>query len=983
MKKLFLFLSFIIFIFCIKHAGAQVEEIVLYSKDGFSIKTQSFVLDEKGNTSLVKNSDLYVGFKDEGVDFEYDEPKISFEIKDSNNNSIRKINTPTSKRNGESPDLQKYLEDNKEYFDQVRLDKNNIIVKTPVDFAGGEYTLIFKVKYAEKEKTMEHKVIVSKSAYSFSNFKLSLEDDDFLAAIEYKAPIDVEEDVIIDVSLNKEGIEIFKKEFPKKMYEEGTIVIDEKVENIKKDSDKALFTFKIKDKTGEVVYETTQKVNSEHANNMYKYIYIGAILILLTLAFVVIKKVKSKKIKIPTVVFIFMLTSISLTRVYAVEKCGGVNQPEDFCFEDKIVTYVCKNTYTCDVEDARLKKYFSTGNIVNIQTEQEWVGPVSATINICNNIGQTLNTGDAFYVISDSNGSSWQRKRYHVFRFVKGTENTVTFDPGGDKRNVNYATYNGGCSVTVYSRYSGDSSNFKSADTKIIETGKVTPSMCKSKAVNEDTFESNASMLDRDDCTQSELRDTWIAGSVYFNPIYSSNSWAEKTVNVCNYLGYTENTIPEGKAFYALMEQTSSWTMIDYPVFRYFFGTPGTNYYEGNITVEWANKNTYRFDGYKENVPTMKYDGECTITFRLYNRGEDTDSWTHGYKLIELGMVEDATCRDEHIVEHSTATFDGAYRYSGRGLTDGVVEDWTKRAGGKYSVMAPFMRSLSDCVGTSQCDLNGEWIKSYTNTACPPPTCDTSHTVGADAGCSVNNKEQTWQCTNGSWTVSEGSNLCTTLDCTVDNTEVESGDPVTYTATLITNAFYKWWTTPTSQILNENARTYTATYTNGGTYNRIVTATNGTTVQSKSCPSVEVNISCNGTKPNDSACVNGSQTIYNSTCDSDGSWGYQVVACGNATTTDDGTPTLTRFSFSPNMASGTTCPLYVQVDNAQLCKIKNRSIYTQLQDTGTSPTEFSVNGYSYPVGTYTLECAASSTNPSYVSMNAQASCYTNPIIKEN
>ena len=754
------------------------EEVILYSKDGFEIKSTGVVTDSNDRVSLAKNSDLVIKFSDEKFDFAYDEPSISFTIKKTDGTPVRTLENPSQKMSGDEPDLEKYLLDNKEYFDQVRIDNQFVLVKTPLDFESGEYILSLNIDTESEQKDLEYKFTVSKSVYSFSDFDITLEDSNFLANIGYSSTLDISQEYFITVSLLKDDSEVFRKEIQKTLYQEGSILIDEKIdglENLKGD-----FTFKIEIKdSNEVIFEKTQIINLGKSINWYQYVYYGIILILLTLVFFVFKKVEHLKLKIPTVVLLILFIGLSMQRVYAVEKCGGVNKPADSCVEDKMMTHLCKLTYSCDVEDARLKRYFSTGNILNLQSGSEWVGPVSVSVNVCTNIGQTLDNGNAFYVISDSDGSAWERKRFHIFKFTKGTSETVTFDPGGDKRNVNYATYNGGCNVTVYGRYSGRSSEFKTAETKIVEVGKITSNVCKSQAVTEDVFETNSGLLNKDVCTKGELRDTFIAGSVYLDPQYASSSWQDKTVNVCGYLGFTAATIPKGKNFYALTEQTSSWAMIDYPIFRFEFGTAKTkDYGTADLPSEWHDKNTYRYDAYKENVPTMRYDGSCNVTFRLYNRGEDTDSWSSGYKLIELGMVEDATCRDEHIVQSSTATFDGAYKYAGRGIGDGEVEDWSKRNGGKYATIAPFFRNLEACSSVTSCSVSGTWIKSYTDTDCKVNgTCGTTNntcTLGTLQDIQDLDPNHLWNCVGKGGGTTDSCSVAMKVNGQCDETEPDA-----------------------------------------------------------------------------------------------------------------------------------------------------------------------------------------------------------------
>lgn len=939
MKKI----SIAIFAFVLSILSVQVfaaEEIILYSKDGFEIKSTAVVTDSNERVSLAKNSDLVVKFTDETIDFAYDEPSISFSIKKIDGTLVRSLGSPSQKMSGDSPDLEKYLSDNKEYFEQVRVDAQSVLVKTPLDFESGDYILSLNINTENGQKDLEYKFTVSKSVYSFSDFDITLEDSNFLANILYASTVDAPQEHTIIISLLQDNVEVFKKEIKKTLYQEGSILIDEKIDNLENLKGDFIFKVEVKD-SNETIFEKSQIINLGKSPNWYQYMYYGIILILLTLVFFVFRKIKILKLKIPTVVLLILFIGLSMQRVYAVEKCKGVDKPADSCVEDKMMTHLCKLTYSCDVEDARLKKYFSSGNTLNLQSGSEWVGPVSVSVNVCTNISQTLDSGNAFYVISDSDGSAWERKRYHIFKFTKGTSETVTFDPGGEKRNVNYATYNGGCNVTVYGRYTGRSSEFKTAETKIVEVGKITANVCKSQAVTEDVFETNSGLLSREVCTKGELRDTFIAGSVYLDPQYSSSSWQDKTVNVCGYLGFTPTTIPAGKAFYALTEQTSSWTMIDYPVFKFEFGTPKTQVYGygTGLTSEWFDKNSYRYNAYKENVPTMKYDGSCNVTFRLYNRGEDTDSWQSGYKLIELGMVEDATCRDEHIVQTTTDTFDGAYKWGGRGLSNGEVEQWSKRDGGKYATIVPFFRKLQACSSITSCSVSGTWIRSYTDTDCKVNgTCGATNNVctlgtlqdindldpnhlwnclgkggGTNDSCSVPMKingvcdeTEPDACTAGDYfnLPNEGtlsrwrcngigggndSRVCTFDLTTIPKFSVSCDAPNvvfpdkigTITATPINEdgaVSYQWQDSNGDDIVGKTGNTYTQTFTAPGSTWFNIKATNQGVTKTNSCV---VTARCDGTHDEGDlkiACnSNNKKEVY--TCTSAGWTGKEVGSC--------------------------------------------------------------------------------------------------------
>lgn len=1041
MKYVITFLS-TVFLLVLSNQVFAEEEIILYSNDGFEIKSTAVVTDSNERVSLAKNSDLFVKFSDKNIDFAYDEPSISFSIKKTDGTLIRTLENPSQKMSGDSADLEKYLSDNKEYFEQVRVDTQSVFIKTPLDFESGDYILLLNIGTENDIKDLEYKFTVSKSLYSFSDFDILLEDSNFLANIGYSSAVDVQQESLITISLLQENVEVFKKEIKKTLYQEGSILIDEKIDNLENLKGDFVFKIEVKD-SNEIIFEKSQIINLGKSPSWYQYMYYGIILILLTLVFFVFKKVKSLKLKIPTVVLLFLFISLSTQYAYAVEKCKGVDKPADSCVEDKIMTHLCKLTYSCDVEDVRLKKYFSTGNTLNLQSGSEWVGPVSVSVNICTNISQTLDNGNAFYVVSDSDGSAWERKRYHIFKFTKGTSETVTFDPGGEKRNVNYATYNGGCNVTVYGRYSGRSSEFKTAETKIVEVGKITQNICKSQVVNEDVFETNSGLLNREVCTKGELRDTFIAGSIYMEPQYSSSSWQDKTVNVCGYLGFTPTTIPTGKNFYALTEQTSSWTMIDYPIFKFEFGTTKTQVYGygKGLTSEWFDKNSYRYDAYKENVPTMKYDGSCTVTFRLYNRGEDTDSWSSGYKLIELGMVEDATCRDEHIVQTTTDDFDGAYKWGGRGISDGEVEQWSKKDGGKYANMVPFFKKLEACSSITSCSVSGTWIKSYTDTDCKVNgTCGIMNNIctlgilqdvedldpnnlwkcvgkggGTTSSCSVPMKvngqcdqTQSDACTTGTsfdladdgslskWRcngIGGGTNspVCTFDPASVPTFSVSCNAPNvifpnktgTITATPINQngtVTYQWQDSNKDPIVGKTEKTYTQTFTVPGSTWFNISATNQSITKTNSCV---VTARCDDTHSEGelkTACnANNKKEVY--TCTSSGWTDKEAGSCVPVVTVPDTEPIVTTFEFNPGIVSaGEQCGITLSASNVSSCTLSPAAATTPVSISAVGGIVNKVKERIVPTGRYTLTCTnqAGTVTKTF----ATKSCITNLDVRE-
>jgi hypothetical protein len=795
MKKYFLFVFVFTLLALSTSISAEGKESTLLNSNNFEIKTNGFIEKQAEVSLLAQKSNLTVIFKDDKIgDIE---PDVNITISKKDGTPVLLIKSPSTKISENNSGFVKYLQDNKVYFQNVVLNEGSLTFSTPLDYEQGEYKLDVELNMNGTNKTILYIFNVSNSPYVFSESDITIEESDILGNIGYVSFLNEEKVNKVVITLVQGKKELFRKEFDKTFYYRGSILLDENIPELEKIKGEANVVVEIRNMDGSVLLSQTKTINIPGSKNKYLfYVYIIVLVIIAVASLIYMKKRKNKILFLSALFFMGASLVVVPLTINAVELCGTVPKPADVCLEDGIKTTICKLTNICEVQEPTLRKFFSTGKRENLQSPKQWVGPVSTSVNICSEISTTLNSGDGFYVASDSSLSSWQRKRFHIFGFTKGTIATVTFDPGGRKRNVNYATYDGGCNVIVYGKYSGKASDHKYAKTTIVEVGASTNTLCKSPIVNSDAYETNGDLLTRATCVENEVRDTYISGGVRVNPPQSAaSSWTEKTVDICPYLGYTASTIPTGKKFYALTSQTSSWTLISFPVFQFQFGQVNNSYIRSLST----NAGSYYYKAYKENSPQMKYDGGCNVTFRLYNYGADTSSWNKGFSLVELGMVDNVTCMDPVLTLSSTATTTGSYKYSGRGLYNGEVEFETKKVGGKYDLIAPFIKTLSNCVPLTQCTIYGEWIDSYNDNLCTEPligVCDTesidSCIIGDPVNIRVENGQNKWDCSglNGGTTTP-----CTafSLSCTAPSVPVES--QVTFTATP-TNAsgtvLYSW-----------------------------------------------------------------------------------------------------------------------------------------------------------------------------------------------
>lgn len=818
MKKYILSLILLLTLFI--NSSVNAEESVVFSDKGIDIKSDSFTtINNKIN--FIKGSNMFVTLiNTDTTDYEDKEPKLVIEILDNQNNTVWIASNPKTK----APDPQRqptefdnFLEKNKAFFESVSYENNILNIKIPLNLSGGEYDLkIRSTNYPEI--VVDYKFIISNSSYNFTNSEITIEDDNVSANIGYESLLGKDENNKVVITLSQEGNELFKKEIEKTFYINGVISVNEKVDAIKNLKGDAVLKINILDKDGIVLLSKEKKVvlDKSEINKIY-YILLIVLILLLIIILMIFKKKKQKMLAIMMVLILVSAVFVGFKTVRAVtdvEACGP--KPANYQINDTnddgstschIIKWACQRFFkngTCIVnDDIRAKKYFSSGEVVNIVSPNngDWVGPITANINVCEAIAGSFPAETNFYVISDSYGSAWSNKRFHVFRFTKGHSDTITFGPNGEKSNMNRAVYNGNCNVEVSGWYKGPSSDFKNVNLKIVEVGKLSTDVCKSIVVNRDFFESNVdSIFDKADCTDKQLRNTFISGSKTFPSVYNTDgtskaAWHDKSINICTYLGETASS---GKNFYIVMDQLGSWKHIRYPVFQFKFGVAENRMYndiKSGKTKEWLQNNSYYYGGDKENVPGAKYDGNCTVTFRLDNRGDSTDSWDADYELIEAGLTADATCYDPEMIKPTTLSNYTdktiVYKLDGRGISPYQIEYQSKvdadgynasyttpnssiSANGKYGKLSPFFEAMiaagKTCKPIGQCtagDITGNWISYSDGTTCTPPPVTVTKT------CEGRNLVTR---TNGSVTATEtNSSQCTlSATCTVVKNETST-----------------------------------------------------------------------------------------------------------------------------------------------------------------------------------------------------------------
>lgn len=965
-KKIFL-LSFLFSSSIFSFSSAAESELILSNTDNFEVKSSHFIQSDSGVISLARNSNIIVTYTDPIFTEKDEEPQLDLSILNSKEEEVFTLQSPKRLLSEEesydfssSPEFDTYYKKNKTFFESTNLANDVFTITIPLNFGSGEHVLRTKVTIDGEVKTLEYKFDVSKSPYLFTDSEILIEDGVVFYNAGYTSLLETEKSnkVFIKIS-DKNDTELFSKELLKTFYAEGSIVLDEEIEVLKNIKQDVTVSIEIFDDSGEIILTQTKSVSPTRASkNILLTIFLGCIALFLILILFLLKKYK---MKIPSLVLVLCIAFLSgyISIVYAQsEYC--TNKPEDFCQEDIKITHLCSLTETCSV-DSVLKKMFSSGTPV-VKAASPKAGYTSTDINICSSMNTAPATGQKFYVIADSVGSSWVKKRYSVFEFTKtansGSAQTIVFDSGERKRNVSSAIYDGNCNVKVINEYKGATSDSRAVRIKIIETGIIDSTMCKSRVVNPDLFQSNGNLISTQSCISGEVRDTFIKGSIVvqpaqFNPI---KSWNNHTVNICNFFGYQSGSIPTGKDFYVLTEQTSSWTYISFPIFQFKFGTPNTTY---NPSLNNIDAKLYKYNGKKENMPSMTYDGGCNVTFRLYNRGKDTDQWSSGYKLIEVGLVENAVCKDPLLTAQSSYKVESNWL----GQTNRAVETETKKIpGGKYENISPFFNNLSNCTSQYACQLSGEWIQSSTGDSCID--CNTDHT-GGDVIC-INGQEYAYSCgLDGTWQTSPTGNSCGSgfsVQCNVNPSSVtiQSGstsytDGVTFSANTSNGTAQSLSWKDVSGIQKSTNSTYTlSSISSQGT-------------RSFSVPMTIYATSTDGTSDRDTCSV--LVTDENQTLPPGGSGGSA--------------PTAT-FYFNPNIADSNNqmCSLYLTASNSSSCYLKNRLGTTISLPVPDAVGSLNVQGQNMDVGTYTLFCNPLD-NTGAVQIGNSISCYSNPDIREN
>ncbi|MBC7767009.1 hypothetical protein H7Y21_03395 [Arenimonas sp.] len=940
---------------------SYASELILYSQDGFDIKTDSFIQDAAGYISLVKNSNLNITFaNDKDYSLEKDEPVVDLKIyKKDTKDVVFILQTPTNRVTaGPTLEFEKFFKENKLYFENVSLVNKNVKINIPLKFSGGKYDMVLNLNNKSVKKTLNYSFTVTNFSYKFTTSDILIEDTNILAHIGYTSLQNTEQTNKVVVTLTQVGKEIYKKEFDQKFYNEGNILIDEKINVLSGLQGEAVLKIEIKDGEGSVILTQSKSVSllkNNGGNKILYYIILGILLILLIILYIIFKNKKVRTLVLLLGLVLLSAGSLVFTKIVDAQTCGGdtgvlccqsANRPANVCdqtTEYQVKKYVCEKTEKCATTDVRVKKYFSTGKILNTDKLSQ------IKVNVCDNIQDKLLPGDKFYVISDTTGSNWARMRYHIFTFTKtinGSDVTITFDPGGDKKVVSRAVYNGDCGVTVSATYEGDNTDFPSHVNTVIEAGKVTSDMCKSRAVTTSVFEENGNLMDKRTCDNVDnggLRNTYIAGSRYIDPIYNTNSyWSDKTVNICNLLKVQYSDV-KYKKFYTLMEQTESWTMIRFPVWQFTFGIPFDReaYAKAKplLYPAFIKKYGYYYSAYKEDTGEVIYDGNCNITFKLWRRGPDTDSNSTTFKMIELGMVDDATCRDPLL------TAQDSYKIDGRGLDPYEVEHKTKNDAdgtgpiteGKYYYTAPFFYNLKTCRASSQCNLNDSWLQVATNNTCPPlaTTTPVLATTTPQTSCSCNGG-RSYQCTGSATSTTPNA-----VDCALGSTCVVATTTTTTTFTVspinaIGNIIYT--NTPDSTSPKTLPKTSSYTYsipktdsnqsisvilkdTDDATVNRICSIDNGTTTAPPTttpvigeCSTVDKNVCLRGTTLATNPIPSSDSSRYYWTCDGTGGGVSKSCSLDKTTTTP---PPIINLTKDPKVTlnRGGKCTLSWEIQN--------------------------------------------------------------------
>lgn len=117
--------------------------------------------------------------------------------------------------------------------------------------------------------------------------------------------------------------------------------------------------------------------------------------------------------------------------------------------------------------------------------------PSTMTVNVCAKSPEvgTLPSGSPFYVVVDSIGTDWMYgsptgpTRYDFFDFNKGASKQKVVAVPARKYNTIVGNYDGGCSVTFTSYFSGHRSDYTRSSIDVIELGPMNASLCYYKGV--------------------------------------------------------------------------------------------------------------------------------------------------------------------------------------------------------------------------------------------------------------------------------------------------------------------------------------------------------------------------------------------------------------------------------------------------------------------------------------------------------------------
>lgn len=896
------------------------------------IQSDGVMKNEAGKILLAQKSNLkIVHTPTQDINDGY-EPDISITIENPSGEDVFSVQSPKDTISGENPDeIEKFLEQNEMFSSHVGVVDSSIVVTVPVEFSAGIYVL----KASFDDLILEYEFEAGSGAYTFEDVEIIAEDGRVFIKAPYVSfsPTDDVQNLMITF-FDEENNILYDYEEKKTLYESGEIYHDINFDN------KGLpFRIKLKltDDKGSTLLFYSKKVSdteSPKERDLHVILIVGG----LALCVLLLLFIKYFKKQIPLVILSLMFFGFSNVQAQAPKTCE--NKPSAYCLEGEEIDYVCQLSNGDCTKSSNDKLFFSNGVKQNTTSSLVWVGPVNTSVNICNKIG-SLDNGEKFYVLSDSTGSSWTVKRYYIYNFVKGNSETIMNDTGGRKRNVNYATYDGNCTITTYSKYVGPSSDWKWAKTTIVEVGAIDSGICKSRVVNSDVFAEKGDIVNSPVCANNELQDKFIVESKYISTPPPGGSWSTKKVDICSPLGLKNQGLIDAakgtkESFYFLLEQTGSWIYIQYPVFQFQLGV--------------AKNLNYNFGQRKNNLTHAQYDGDCKVTFYLQYTGKSTKQWDARFNFWEVGFVKDAMCYAPDIEKTLWIT-----------TYDSIKENY-------YPDRAPFMIDLRKCFDEESCTLKKEWAEFSTGEICTD--CYGTKIPPGDMCKSV-----------GSFTVS----------CVVDPTSPPPGVSSTLKATSYnasSSVVYSW----------SKPLAYSQSINIDGDGPEVTIPTNLLRISGMS-DSIKFNVKA--TDADGNVAENSCYAIIAPRCDDTYDEGqficnesinkYDQASCiasgwqlkpTNLLCENEGKDvTVSSFKFDPDTVSDSgMCKLYLRAENVKSCSLTNRvpTIKTIAVDAGTSTIDIK-GTEDYSVGTYTLNCVG--TNDVSQSFGSK-SCYSNSKIKE-